>query len=74
MAKKNEEQVMQDASPVSEVVITQRRSSIRCTENQRLTLKCLGLKKIGATVSKKLDNSIAGMIRKVAHLVEVKRA
>jgi large subunit ribosomal protein L30 len=52
--------------------ITLKRSLIGRPENQRVTVRTLGLRKINQTVEQ-LDNaSIRGMVEKVKHLVEVK--
>ncbi len=57
---------------MSKVAITLRRSVIKRPKNQKLTVKALGLGKIDSTVEKELTPQIAGMIRTVNHLVEVK--
>ena len=44
------------------------------TQNQRETLKALGLSKIGQTVTKVDNAAIRGMIRTVSHLVTVVEA
>ena len=54
------------------VAITQKRSIIRRPQNQKDTIKALGLGRINRTVEKELSPQIAGMINKVQHLVEVK--
>jgi large subunit ribosomal protein L30 len=51
--------------------ITQRRSEIGCTQRQRDTLRGLGLSRPGKTVLRNNSPSLQGMLRKVAHLVEV---
>ena len=51
--------------------ITQLRSSIGCKQNQRATLKSLGLRKIRQTVEKPDTPQIRGMILTVRHLVTV---
>ncbi len=52
--------------------ITLKRSLIGRTEEQRVTVRTLGLRKINSSVEQ-LDNaSIRGMVEKVKHLVEVK--
>ena len=53
------------------VKIKQVRSTIKRLESQKRTLKALGLRKIGMEVEHELTSSIAGMIDKVKHLVEV---
>jgi large subunit ribosomal protein L30 len=54
------------------VEITQIRSIIKRPENQKLTIKALGLGKMHRTVTKELTPQIQGMINKVEHLVAVK--
>lgn len=56
---------------MSKVVITQTRSTIKRPNSQKLTIKALGLGKINRSVEKELTPQIAGMIRKVSHLVTV---
>lgn len=56
---------------VDKIVVTQVRSLICCTEKQRLTLKGLGLKRIGHTVELPDTSATRGMVRKVQHLLTV---
>jgi len=56
---------------MSKVRITQVKSTIDRPERQKLTIKALGLGKLNRTVEKENSESIAGMIRKVSHLVKV---
>jgi len=56
---------------MSKVRITQVKSTIDRPENQKLTIKALGLGKLNRTVEKENSEAIAGMIRKVSHLVKV---
>ena len=51
--------------------ITQTRSQIGQSERHRGTLRALGLGKIGRTVEQQESPSLAGMLRKVRHLVKV---
>jgi large subunit ribosomal protein L30 len=51
--------------------ITQVRSTIGQTEKHRGTLRALGLRKIGQTVEHDDGPVVAGMLRKVRHLVRV---
>ncbi|NHU72515.1 50S ribosomal protein L30 [Candidatus Sulcia muelleri] len=54
-----------------------KKSSIKKSKSQKLTLLALGLKKLNSTVEKKLNStvehiltpSIMGMIKKVSHLL-----
>lgn len=54
-----------------QLVVTQVRSSARCEESQVLSLKALGLGKIGKRAVVKNDPCINGLIRKVSHLIKV---
>jgi large subunit ribosomal protein L30 len=56
---------------VAKVRITQVRSQIGQTQKHRGTLRALGLGKIGKTVEHDDGPVLAGMLRKVRHLVEV---
>ena len=51
--------------------ITQTRSQIGQSEKHRGTLRALGLGKIGNSVEKPESPVLAGMLRKVRHLVQV---
>ncbi|MDL4821657.1 50S ribosomal protein L30 [Actinomadura opuntiae] len=51
--------------------ITQTKSVISEKQNQRDTLRTLGLKKIGQSVVREDRPEVLGMIRTVAHLVTV---
>ena len=52
--------------------ITLTRSLIGRTQDQRETVKALGLRKVNQTVEKQDNAAIRGMINKVSHLVTVK--
>ena len=54
--------------------ITQVRSSISQSERHRGTLRALGLGKIGRSVEREESQVLAGMLRKVRHLVKVEEA
>ena len=51
--------------------VTQVRSTIGCKQNQRATLRSLGLRKISQTVDRADTPQIRGMIHTVRHLVAV---
>ena len=51
--------------------VTQTRSAIGRPKPQRDTVRGLGLKRLGDVVVKEDRPEIRGMLRKVAHLVEV---
>jgi large subunit ribosomal protein L30 len=59
---------------VSRVRITQIRSEIGQSRRHRGTLRALGLGKIGRTVEQDDGPVLAGMLRKVRHLVKVEEA
>jgi large subunit ribosomal protein L30 len=54
--------------------LTQVRSQIGQSERHRGTLRALGLGKIGRTAEQDDSPVIAGMLRKVRHLVKVEEA
>ncbi|MCM3570084.1 50S ribosomal protein L30 [Neobacillus mesonae] len=56
----------------NKLVITLSKSVIGRPENQRQTVKALGLRKLNQTVEHQDNAAIRGMITKVAHLVTVK--
>ena len=51
--------------------VKQTRSTIGCKQNQRDTLRSLGLKRIGHVVVKEDRPEIRGMLHTVRHLVAV---
>ncbi|MCC5928453.1 MAG: 50S ribosomal protein L30 [Cyclobacteriaceae bacterium] len=59
---------------MSAIKITQIRSTIKRPQNQKDTIKALGLGKINKSVVKELTPQIEGMVRKVHHLVEISEA
>ena len=56
---------------MSKVRISQVRSTIKRPVDQKRTIKALGLGKIDKSVEVELTPQIAGMIKKVDHLVSV---
>lgn len=54
--------------------VTQTRSQIGQSERHRGTLRALGLGKIGSTREHRDTEVLAGMLRKVRHLVKVEEA
>jgi large subunit ribosomal protein L30 len=56
---------------VSNLVITQRRSRNGADKRQVDTLRSLGLRRIGHSVTKADSPQVRGMVHKVRHLVEV---
>jgi large subunit ribosomal protein L30 len=59
---------------VPKVKITQIRSQIGQSERHRGTLRALGLGKIGRSAEHAESPVLAGMLRKVRHLVKVEEA
>ncbi|SDI90135.1 MULTISPECIES: 50S ribosomal protein L30 [Alteribacillus] len=55
-----------------QVEITLSRSLIGRPEDQRVTVRTLGLRKVNHTVVKEDNPAIRGMINKVSHLLTVK--
>ena len=58
---------------MSKIKITQIKSFIKKPKNQKLTLKALGLKKIGQSIIHEKSDVIDGMIEKVKHLIKVEK-
>ncbi|MFB4313589.1 50S ribosomal protein L30 [Actinomadura sp. 21ATH] len=56
---------------MSQLKITQTKSVISEKQNQRDTLRTLGLKKIGQSVVREDKPEVRGMIRTVNHLITV---
>jgi len=59
---------------MSQIKITQIRSSIKRIQSQKRTLEALGLRGIGKEVTHEATPSILGMVDKVKHLVSVTEA
>ncbi|MDR1833631.1 MAG: 50S ribosomal protein L30 [Propionibacteriaceae bacterium] len=55
----------------AQIKITQVKSGIGGLQNQKDTLRSLGLKKVGQTVVKEARPEIVGMVKTVSHLVSV---
>ncbi|MCW2132081.1 MULTISPECIES: 50S ribosomal protein L30 [Crystallibacter] len=58
----------------AQLEITQIKSVIGGKQNQRDTLRSLGLKRIGHTVVRNADAVTVGMLNTVSHLVKVEEA
>ena len=56
---------------MAKVRVTQTRSQIGQSERHRGTLRALGLGKIGRTAEHEESPQLAGMIRRVRHLIRV---
>ena len=59
---------------MTKLKITQVRSQIGDTQKHRGTLRALGLGRIGRSVEREESPQVAGMLRKVSHLVRVEEA
>jgi large subunit ribosomal protein L30 len=59
---------------MTKVRVTQVRSQIGQTQRHRGTLRALGLGKIGRSAEHEESPQLAGMLRKVAHLVRVEES
>ena len=59
---------------MAKVKVSQVKSAINRPERQKRTIQALGLGKLNRTVEVELTPQIAGMIRKVSHLVSVTEA
>jgi len=57
---------------VAKLQITLKRSLIGRPEDQRVTVRTLGLRKLHQTVVQEDNAAIRGMVNKVIHLVDVK--
>lgn len=58
---------------MAKIKVTLKRSAINRSQNQKRTLEALGLRKINQVVEHEATPQIEGMVRKVAHLVEVEK-
>lgn len=56
---------------MAELKITLKRSVIGRPQNQKDTVKALGLKKINSVVVRPANDAVKGMISTVSHLVDV---
>jgi len=59
---------------VARLRVTQVRSQIGQSQRHRGTLRALGLGKIGRSAEHEESPQLAGMLRKVAHLVQVEES
>lgn len=73
MRKKESEMLMNfNRLEDKDIVVTQIKSQIGYAEDQRQTLKGLGLNGIGSSCELKCTKSIYGMLLKVRHLIDIK--
>ena len=59
------------AKPAGTIRIKQIGSVIGCTDDQRATVRGLGLRKIHQVVEREDTPSVRGMVKKIPHLVEI---
>jgi large subunit ribosomal protein L30 len=59
---------------MAKIKVTWERSGINQKEDQKRTIRALGLRKLGQTVEHDDNRTIRGMVLKVRHLVSVKEA
>jgi large subunit ribosomal protein L30 len=59
---------------VAELRVTWVKSAIGYKEDQKRTIRALGLRRLGQTVVHGDSSTVRGMIRKVNHLVSVEEA
>ena len=55
------------------ITVTQKRSTIGRPQDQRATLRGLGLTRLNKTVTLENTPAVRGMIKKVIHLVEIEQ-
>lgn len=56
---------------MAQLKVTQTRSGIGCKQNQRETLRTLGLRRVGDVTLRDDRPEVRGMLRAVTHLVNV---
>ena len=59
---------------MAKLIVKKVRSTIKKSQTQKRTMEALGLRKMNSTREHEDNPVIRGMIRKVAHLVEVREA
>lgn len=59
---------------MAKIKVTWERSGINQKEDQKRTIRALGLRKLGQTVEHDDTRTIRGMVMKVRHLVAVQEA
>ncbi len=58
---------------MEKIKVTQIKSTIGQTQRQKKTIEALGLKKINHTVEHQATPAILGMLKKVNHLIDIKK-
>ena len=59
---------------MAKIKVTWERSGINQREDQKRTIRALGLRKLGQTVEHEDTRTIRGMVTKVRHLVRVQES
>jgi large subunit ribosomal protein L30 len=59
---------------MAKVTVTKTKSTIEKTERVKRTMQALGLNKVGDTNTIENTAAVAGMIKKVSHLISVENA
>ena len=59
---------------MGKIKVTKVRSDIKRPKDQKLTLRALGLRRIGQVVEHEDTPNILGMVNKLSHLVSVEEA
>ena len=59
---------------MAKIKVTWERSAINQREDQKRTIRALGLRRLGQTVEHEDNRTVRGMILKVRHLVAVEEA
>jgi large subunit ribosomal protein L30 len=57
---------------MAKIAITWERSGINQREDQKRTIRALGLRRLGQTIEHEDNRAIRGMVMKVRHLVTVR--
>lgn len=53
------------------ITVTLKKSTIKCTEKQKATVRGLGLRKTGSSSTLENTSAVRGMIKKVIHLLDI---
>ncbi|MFG1500235.1 50S ribosomal protein L30 [Halobacteriovorax sp. XZX-3] len=53
------------------ITVTLKKSTIKCTEKQKATVRGLGLRKTGTSRTLENTSAVRGMIKKVIHLLDI---
>ncbi|AYF45878.1 MULTISPECIES: 50S ribosomal protein L30 [Halobacteriovorax] len=53
------------------ITVTLKKSTIKCNEKQKATVRGLGLRKTGTSKTLENTSAVRGMIKKVIHLLDI---